>query len=147
MTQLQSSIKITNIFFNCYCLTTNFWRLSRGKPDSPDANHCVCFLTRPVGHREPRNEVGSRSTAEHLVELKWDLSDSQFNALTHQATFSVVFESKGRKVITKVFRLFVNISSNLAKIQFLEKFLTFHKIMKLWYVLQFLLQFHGKTKQ
>ena len=45
----------------------NFGPLSRGQPHSPDVNHCVFLHFRPEGHREPRNEVGSLSLAEHLV--------------------------------------------------------------------------------
>ena len=44
----------------------NFGPLSRGQPHSPDVNHCVLHF-RPEGHREPHNEVGSLSPAEHLV--------------------------------------------------------------------------------
>ena len=48
------------------CPMANFGPLSRGQPHSPDVNHCILHFRRE-GHREPRNEVGSQSLAEHLV--------------------------------------------------------------------------------
>ena len=38
---------------------------------------------RPEGHREPRNEVGSLSPAEHLAGFEPEPSDSDCNILTH----------------------------------------------------------------
>ena len=37
-----------------------------GQPHPPDVNYCILHI-RPEGDREPRNEVGSLSPAEHPV--------------------------------------------------------------------------------
>ena len=45
--------------------------LRGGQPHSSDADHYVCFsIFRPLGHREPRNEAGSRSLAKHPVSFE-----------------------------------------------------------------------------
>ena len=60
----------------------DFGLLSRGQPHSPDVNHCVIHF-RPEGHGKPRNQVGSLSLAERLVDLNRVPSDSYHKALTH----------------------------------------------------------------
>ena len=69
------------------CSTANFGPLSRGQPHSPDVNHCVLHI-RPEGHREPRNEVGSLRTAEHLVGFElgtFRFSLQRLNPLGHSS--------------------------------------------------------------
>ena len=56
------------IFFNCY-LAAPRPTLGRCQGDSLTNPMLIIafYLFRPEGHREPRNEVGSLSPAEHLV--------------------------------------------------------------------------------
>ena len=65
------------------CLKANFQPLSRRHPHSPNVNNCILHI-RPKGHWEPHNKVGSVSPAKHLVDF--EPSNSDYNALTHQAT-------------------------------------------------------------
>ena len=59
------------IFFKLLfaCPKVNFGPLLRGQTHAPDVNHCVLHF-RPEGHQEPCNEVGSLSSAEHLVGIE-----------------------------------------------------------------------------
>ena len=62
------------------CSTANFGKLLRGQPHSPYVDPFV-FTNQPKSHREPFNEVGSSSPAEHLVEC--ELEAFLFIRITH----------------------------------------------------------------
>ena len=48
-----------------------FWATVEGKSQSLDVNHCVLIIfILPNGHREPRNNVGSISSLESLMEFE-----------------------------------------------------------------------------
>ena len=83
-TILQIGSKLKLLFFNCYLPAPwptlgHYWG---GSPYHPMLIIAFSHI-RPKGHREPRNEVGSLSPVECLKRLKWELSDSDYNALTH----------------------------------------------------------------
>ena len=84
-TKLCESCKkiVSQFFFFLSCLTANVQPLSRRHRHSPNVNNCILHIW-PKGHWEPHNKVGSVSPAKHLVEF--EPSNSDYNALTHQAT-------------------------------------------------------------
>ena len=96
---------------------------ARGQPHSPDVNHCVLHF-RPEGHREPRNEVGSLSPAEHLVGFEpgaFRFLLQCLNPLGHSPQFNARFFSRRK---------------NLMKLSILYEFLNFrsywsHKMSKM----------------
>lgn len=53
-----------------------------GQPHSPDFNHCIIQF-RPVGHREPRNKVGSIRATERQLAFEQGTFQFYRNALTH----------------------------------------------------------------
>ena len=75
----QINIYLVNIssFFNCYLATTRptFTHYRRGSLTQPMLI-TTCSHTRPAGHQEPCNKVGSLSPAERLVEF--ELRNFQF---------------------------------------------------------------------
>ena len=74
----------TIFLFAVDCLIANLRQLSREQPHSPDVKLSVTISFRSKGHRQPRNEVGYLSPAEHLVGFELGTLQFNLNALTHQ---------------------------------------------------------------